>query len=231
MKSIGILGGMAPASTLEYYKILFQTAEGKGWGKKYPEIIIFSINFEEFYSLISEGKTDEVISLLAGKIEALENAGADFALLASNTPHRFFSELDQRVSIPLLNIAEATAGEARKKNCHKAALLGTQFTMEGKFYQEYFEKNDMEIVTPRLREREFINDSIFDELVRGSMNEDTKKNILGIVKKLDDREKIDAVILGCTELPLVFNEENLGIPVLNSTKIHASAAFEYAIAD
>lgn len=229
MKSIGILGGMAPASTLKYYQILFRLAENKGWGKKYPEIIIFSINFQEFYELISKDKEKEIISLLSDKVEKLQKAGADFALLASNTPHRFIKELEASSSIPLLNIAEATAERAETRGFEKVALLGTKYTMEGDFYQESFHERNMEIVTPRISDREFINQIIFEELVKGELDEEKKDEVIRTVEDLEERESIDAVVLGCTELPIVFDSDNLGLPALNSTRIHAEAAFEYAL--
>lgn len=231
MKKIGILGGMAPESTAEYYRILISLTKERGWGKRYPVIIVYSLNFEKFYKLLSNGKNAEVVSLLSDGINSLEKAGADFALMASNTPHMFFDEVEKNSSIPLLSIVEATAKEAKNGNYKKIGLLGTNFTMEGEFYEDVFKERDIELVVPPKDERDFIDRVIFSELTSGKYQEKTKNRLIRITEKMIRKKEIEAAALACTELPLILNRNDLEIPVLNTTKIHAKAALEYAMED
>ncbi|KXB06764.1 hypothetical protein AKJ51_02930 [candidate division MSBL1 archaeon SCGC-AAA382A20] len=228
MKNIGILGGMAPDSTVEYYRILISLTKKRGWGKKYPEIIIFSLNFKKFYEHLSARNNPKVISILSKRIDALERAGADFALLASNTPHIFFDEIDKNSQIPLLSIASATAEEAKRRDYKKVGLIGTNYTMNGNFYEKEFEKKSISLKTPNENEKKYVHNKIFKEIAEGKFIEETRKKLVQIVKRMKKKEEIDAVVLGCTELPLFLKKENLNLPILNTTKIHASAALNRA---
>ncbi|MFB6214314.1 MAG: aspartate/glutamate racemase family protein, partial [Candidatus Bipolaricaulia bacterium] len=176
----------------------------------------------------TEGKDDLVTYLLREKLASLEDAGADFALMASNTPHKYYEELEKDISIPLLSIVESTADVASKRGFNKVGLLGTEFTMTGKFYQKTFDKREIEIVVPEKNQQEYIHEKIMDELVEGKTLESTRKKLVEVTRDMKRRKGIEATILGCTELPLLLSEEETGFPVLNTTEIHVNAAYEMA---
>ena len=228
LKRIGILGGMAPESTREYYRILNNLAKEKDLDEGYPEIVIFSLNFEEFCKRMRSKDYSKVIQLLKDGIESLEGAGVDFVIIASNTPHMFFKEIQEHSKVPILSIAEATAEEASKNGYQKVGLLGTRITMEGEFYEEEFKQRNIRMVIPSENEMDYIDEKIFSELTEGEFFKQTKKNIIDIIERMEQDDDIDAVVLGCTELPLIITREDLDIPVLNTTELHARKALKYA---
>lgn len=229
MRTIGVLGGMAPESTAEYYRILISLSEERGWGKRYPEIVIYSLNFERFYNYLKAGKDAEVVSLLSDGINALERAGADFALMASNTPHMFFREVQENSSLSLLSIVDVTADEAERRGYAKIGLLGTNFTMRENFYRKGFENKDIRLFVPSEEEMNYIHDKIFKEIANGTFIEKTKKRLVQIVERMSKEDDIDAVVLGCTELPLLLDQDDVNLPTLNTTRIHARRALDYAV--
>ena len=228
MKTIGILGGLSPESSLEYYRQLITAAQKELPEGRYPEILIYSLNFEEFCKPMTEGKDEIVLNLLEEKISALKKAGADFALMASNTPHVFYDQLKRKLSFPLLSIVEATAEVADKMKVDKVGLLGTNFTMTGGFYETTFSQRDIAVVVPDKTDRDYVHKKIMSEMVNGKFLEETKSELTGIIRKLTNERNIEAIILGCTELPMILSEKEAGIPVLDTTKIHVDAAFDLA---
>jgi len=229
MKKIGILGGLGPESTIEYYRIITSLCREKGMGHNYPVIIIYSVNFQEINNLLVKGNLSEYADKLAEAIESLKSAGADFALIAANTPHLVFEKIKSKSSIPLISIVEETAKAANKKGIRKVGLLGTKFTMERDFYPAVFSKYGIQIVVPEEKERSYIQEKIMEELVDGVIKEETRRGFIKIIENLIAKENIEGVILGCTEIPLLISQEMLSIPVLNTTMIHAEAALNYAI--
>lgn len=229
MKKIGILGGMSPEASLEYYRLFISRAKEREREGKYPELIIYNLNFEDFCKPLSEGKDGQVVNLLRDKLVSLEKAGADLALMASNTPHMYYEELKKEVSIPLLSIVESTADVASVKGFERVGLLGTQFTMTGDFYRRTFEKRGMEILVPEKSEQEYVHEKIMTELVNGKILEDTKRKLVAITREMRRSKGIEATILGCTELPLILSEQETGFPVLNTTEIHVDAAYNLAV--
>ncbi|MFW6005873.1 MAG: aspartate/glutamate racemase family protein [Candidatus Bipolaricaulota bacterium] len=229
MKKIGILGGMSPEASLEYYRLFISRAKEREREGRYPELIIYNLNFEDFCKPVSEGKDDQVISLLRGKLAALEDAGADFALMASNTPHTYYEKLKEDISIPLLSIVESTADVASDKGFDRLGLLGTEFTMTGNFYQKTFEKRGMEIVVPEKNNQKLVHKKIMNELVNGQILEGTRRKLGAITREMRRSKGIEATILGCTELPLILSEQETGFPVLNTTEIHVEAAYDMAV--
>lgn len=228
MKKIGILGGMSPEASLEYYHLFISLAKEREPEGRYPELMIYSLNFEDFCKPASEGKDNQVISLLRRKLAALEDAGADFALMASNTPHMYYEKLKKDISIPLLSIVESTADVASEKGFDRVGLLGTEFTMTGDFYQKTFEKRGMEIVVPEKNDQKLVHEKIMNELVNGQILDPTREKLVDIANKMRRTKGVEAIILGCTELPLILSEEETGFPVLNTTKIHVKAAYNMA---
>jgi aspartate racemase len=230
MERIGILGGMAPESTVEYYRIIIEASHERGWQKRYPQTYINSLNFEEFYDPISNGDDERVLEVLGGGVEDLARAGADFALLASNTPHKYFEEVEADASIPMLSIVDATGDAALDRGLDRVGLLGTLFTMEGEFYPKGFEERGLELATPTASEREWVHEKIFSELTNGKFTDETKAGLIEAVEGMQERDDIDAVALACTELPLILDESDLDVPILNTTELHARAAFDRATA-
>lgn len=225
MKNIGIVGGIAPESTVEYYRIITSLCRQQGMGRRYPVIIIYSLNFDEFIRLVESGDLPEVVNLLSKAINSLSNAGADFALMASNTPHIVFNEVANRSPIPLLSIVEETGRAARELGFSRVGLFGTRFTMQAEFYRDILStKYNLSVVTPEKADQEYIHHKIMTELVNGAIVEKTRQEMSRIARVMADKEGIEAMILGCTELPLILSEETAGLPVLDTTRIHAEAA-------
>ena len=229
MRKIGILGGMAPASTAEYYRIITTLCRERGIGYRYPVIIIYSLDFQEFISLVESGKWTEVTNLLCGAIESLSHASADFAIMASNTPHMVFKEVVTRSPIPLLSIVEETGRVAKNSALTKLGLLGTKFTMQADFYSSVLSsKYGISVVTPKEAAHDYIHRKIMTEPVNTRVVEETRQEILRIVRMMVDKEGIEALILGCTELPLILSEKHIGIPILDTARIHAEAALDFS---
>jgi aspartate racemase len=231
MKKIGILGGMAPESTLEFYRQLTLLARENLPGGRYPTIIIYSLNMEEFRKPLNSGNYPEAISLLAEGIGSLSRAGAEFAIIASNTPHMFFGELVDNSPIPLLSIVDEAAKEAERRGFTRVGLYGTRFTMEGNFYRKEFEKYGISVVIPRDEDRTYIHEKAMGELAYGKIVESTRKRLVEMSQKMVREEGIQAMILGSTELPLILSEKALGIPALDTTGIIVRAAFDYSHQD
>jgi aspartate racemase len=229
MQTIGILGGMAPESTVEYYRQLIQASHEEGWEKRYPRTIIYSLNFEEFYNPLEEGNDDRVMDVLQDGITSLDRAGADFALLASNTPHKYLRRLEETSPIPLVSIVTATAEAARSKNYKRIGVLGTLFTTTGTFYSAGFENYDLTIANPTAEEKQWMHEKIFTELTNGVQKPETKQELIRIVERMAEDENLDAVALACTELPLLLDDDDLPVPTLNTTALHARYAFDTAI--
>jgi aspartate racemase len=229
MKKIGIIGGIGPESTIDYYKLIigaFHENKG-GWG--YPEIIIYSANLSGLMSILEAGDWENLIGWLLEKVAALHRAGAEFAVIGSNTPHIVFDQVSARSPIPLLSIIEETRKNAHKRGLKKLGLLGTKFTMESDFFKKPFGDNGMTIVVPEKEEQELIHHRLFSEIELGIIKDSTRNELLSIVKNMIDRHSIDGLILGCTELPLILDKDEYGIPFLNTTAIHAESIVNYCL--
>jgi aspartate racemase len=229
MKTIGILGGLGPESTVEYYKGIIRAFQSEEYGC--PEIIIHSTSLSEFWEIIEYGQHDELILWLVEKIESLYDAGADFGVIASNTPHIVFDEVNLKSPMPLLSIVEQTCKKATNMDLKKCGLFGTGFTMRSSFYQDYFGKRGISIVVPDGNDRKFLDDKIFSELATGIIKDQTRTQLLHIAKKMIDAESIDSLILACTELPLILSNGEYGIPFLSTTAIHVESIVEFCLSE
>jgi aspartate racemase len=228
MKRIGIIGGLGPESTAEYYKEIINAFKNESNDLNYPEIIINSINMSQFLGLMKLKKYNEVTALLLEKIEALKLAGAEFVAISANTPHLLFDQLQELSTIPLLSIVEATCEEAVQQGLKRTGLFGTGFTMNASFYSYVFTKQGIEVVIPDKKDRELINNKLFDEIEVGTFNDSTRNQLIAIIEKMVHEQQIDALILGCTELPLILRDNYYaGIPMLDTTKIHVNAIVNY----
>lgn len=231
MKTIGILGGLGPESTSDYYREIISAFNTKYTELAYPEIIIYSVNINELMQFVKISAWGKLTEWLLGKIQCIHNAGAEFAVIASNTPHIVFDELQALSPIPLLSIVEQTSKKAQKMGLKNLGLLGTKLTMESDFYMKPFIQKGMSVVVPTENEQKLIHHRLFSEIELGIFKDSTRNELLDIAKRMVDQDKIDSLILGCTELPLILTKNEFGIPFLNTTAIHCESIIEYCIAD
>jgi aspartate racemase len=219
MKTVGIVGGIAPDSTIEYYRQII--ALYRKHSPDNPEIIINSINLQRMIRLIEANELAAMADYLSSAIEKLASAGADFALLASNTPHLVFDELRARSPLPLISIVEEACAEAERLGLRRIGLFGTRFTMNARFYPEVFARAGISLSVPNESEQDYIHAHYMVELVNGIFLPETKERLLRIVDRMKERSGVEGIILGGTELPLVLRQdEHNGIPFLDTTKIH-----------
>jgi len=228
MKTIGLLGGMSWESTLEYYKIINELVSKKLGGLHSAKCLLYSFDFEEVAEKQGAGKWDELGEMLGNAAGNLEKAGADFVLICTNTMHKVAEEVRKKISIPLISIIDVTAEEIKKKGLRKVGLLGTLFTMEDGFYSEQFTKHGIETVIPKREEREFIHNVIFNELCKGIFKDESKKKFLEIINGLI-KKGAEGIVLGCTEIPLLIKQEEVEVPVFDTTEIHSRKAVELAL--
>lgn len=221
MKTAGIVGGTGPESTIEYYRLIVASYREQQRDGSYPSIVINSIDMKKMLDLIGAGKLAEVTNYLSGEVQRLNRAGADFAVLAANTPHLVFDELNRQSPIPLISIIEVTCRAAKAQGLKRVGLFGTRFTMRGRFYADVLAREGLTVVTPAPDEQDYIHDKYMGELVDGIVLPETRAGLLAIVEALKAREGIDGLILGGTELPLILREADaVGIPFLDTTRLH-----------
>lgn len=223
---IGMVGGIGPESTVDYYKRLIELFQKDINHGNYPEIIISSINMTSMLQLVADRKWGELTAMLTDAVNSIQRAGADFAFIASNTPHVVFENVKRASPIPLISIVEAARMTAQKLGLKKVCLLGTLFTMQSSFYQTEFDGSGITITVPNEKEQQYIQQKLFSEIEQGIFLEGTRNGLLSIVERLIHEEAIDGVILGCTELPLILTRSEYGIPFLNTTEIHVSRIIE-----
>jgi aspartate racemase len=225
MKILGIIGGVGPESTIDYYKTLISIYRQKVTDGSYPPILINSINLQKMVDLITAKKLEEVADYLLTEIDKLKLAGADFGLISANTPHIVFDDIKEKSPIPLISIIEAACDEVKSLGVSKAGLLGTKFTMSSKIYDKVFEKNGIEILTPDSQDRELIHYKYMNELIKGNFTAETKKYFLNVVDHLINEHDIECLILGGTELPLLLRDKFYrGIRLIDTTLVHVEAA-------
>ncbi|WP_441002966.1 aspartate/glutamate racemase family protein [Pseudocolwellia agarivorans] len=231
MKTIGMLGGMSWESTASYYKTINQGVKQKLGGLSSAEVCLYSVNFEEIEKLQHAGQWDETALILSKAAQSVEAGGADFLIICTNTMHKVAEQIQGNISIPLLHIADATAAKLVKNGITKAGLLGTRFTMEQDFYKDRLtERFGIEVVVPSSNDQTIVHNVIYDELCRGVINPDSKELYLTIVKNLFE-QGAQAVILGCTEIALLINQNDTSVPLYDTTEIHAEAAVNLALSD
>src|ERR1700730_463988 len=236
MKTVGIIGGIGPESTIEYYRLIIAAYREQQSGASvppvndraqdpgdtsYPSIVINSVDLSKLLRWIRANELDAFTDYLAGEIERLTRAGVDFGLLASNTPHLVFDQLRRRSPIPLISIVESTRDAALALGLKRVGLFGTRFTMKGSFYPEVFSRSGITIVVPEEDEQAYIHQTYMKELLNNIFLPETRQSLLAIVDRMKARDNIEALILGGTELPLILQDaEHNGIPFLDTTRIH-----------
>ena len=225
MKKIGLVGGISWTSTLDYYKFINEGVNKKLGGLNFAECIIYSLNFGDVY----KQSWDNAYNLLLNACESLKKSGADGIALCANTAHLYADRLEAATKLPIINIVTETAKTINKTAFKKIGLLGTKFTMEMDFYKNKFDAFGLEILIPQQEEtRDYIQFTLREELGIGFINPKTKQKYKDIVSKLVDNGA-ECIVLGCTEIPLLINQNDFEIPVFDTTKIHAEAIINFMV--
>lgn len=220
MKVIGIVGGLGPESTVDYYQRIIGAFVKRRPAATYPELVIYSANSDELFALVDRKDWDGLTAMLLAKLRALAAAGAEFGAISANTPHVVFDRLAAASPIPLLSIVEATREAARTAGLKRLGLLGTRLTMSSDFYAVAFGKSGMEIVVPTDEEQGLIHHRLMTEIELGIFKASTRDELYAIARRLRRDHAIDGLILGCTELPLIMTEPMDGLPLLDTSEIH-----------
>ncbi|MDR7870445.1 MAG: aspartate/glutamate racemase family protein [Tissierellaceae bacterium] len=229
MKTIGLIGGMSWESSLVYYRIINEAIKSKLGGLHSAKCLMYSVDFNEIELLQSQNKWNELADIMVDIGHTLKRGGADFIIICTNTMHKVAKDIESRVGINVLHIAEVTGEEIVNKGLKKVALLGTKYTMEQDFYKKVLEqKFNIEVVIPVEDDRNIIHEIIFDELCKGITNESSKDVYLKIIDNLI-LCGVEGVVLGCTEIPLLIKQEDVKVPIFDTTTIHAISAVEYAL--
>lgn len=224
-RTIGILGGISPASTLEYYRSIISMYYERAHDYYYPEIVIKSLDFGRYTDLEDEGRFDEYVSYISDTIEAIAAAGAEFAIMAANSAHSAFDRVQANSPIPIISIVDAAARQATRLGLRKVLLTGIKYTMGGDFYQKGFAKAGIEVIVPSENHQDEINRIIFEELALEKFEDASRRWFLGMTGEY----KVDGIILGCTELPLLVGMPPAGRPFLDTLHLHVAEAIEYCL--
>ena len=231
MKTIGLIGGMSWESSIEYYRIINETAKAKLGGLHSAKSLMVTVDFAEIEKLQHEDRWDEAGQILAKCAQDLERGGADFIVLCTNTMHKLADQITANVKIPFLHIADATAEKIIAAGMKKIGLLGTRFTMEHDFYKGRLIQNfGLEVLTPNESDREIVHRVIYDELVQGKVLDASRVEYSRIMESLA-AQGVEGIILGCTEIELLVKQEDSSVPLFPTTSIHAIAAVEKALAE
>jgi aspartate racemase len=232
MKVLGIIGGTGPESTIEYYRRLIASYRAGSAEGRAPSLLINSIDSKKLVDLVTANELTQMADYLAAEVERLARAGAELALIAANTPHLVFDEVQGRSPIPMLSIVVATRDAAAAAGLRRLALFGTRFTMQAAFFPENFKGRQIAIVVPNEAEQTYVHDKYMGELFAGIILPETRERLLEIVQAIKERENVDGLILGGTELSLILREPTAaGLPVLDTTQIHVEAAVEWLLQD
>lgn len=230
MKTIGLIGGMSWESSIEYYRIINQTVRHRLGGLHSAKSVMVSLDFAEIEALQQQGQWQHAAQLMIAAAQSVQNGGADFVILCTNTMHKLADEVQKHIRIPLLHIADATAQRIKAQDLKKVGLLGTQFTMEEGFYKDRLtQSHGLEVIIPTRQEREIVHRVIYDELCLGQIKQASKDEYLRIMDHLVQRGA-QGLILGCTEISLLVGQADCPIALFDTTQIHAVAAVEYALA-
>ena len=225
MKTLGIIGGLGPESTIDYYQKIIALYRERTRNGSYPEFIVASVNLRKGLDFMDANDLAGMADYLLQGIGKLVRAGADFGLISANTPHIVFDDVASKSPIPLISIVEATCAAAKTRNLKRLALFGTAYTMQGTFYAKVFSREGIELLVPEPNDQDYIHDKYMNELVPGKFLSETRSGLLAIVDRMKAKSDIDGVILAGTELPLILRDPaHNRIPFLNTTKIHVEAA-------
>ncbi len=228
MKTIGLIGGMSWESTVTYYKVINETIKRELGGLHSAKILLYSVDFDEIEKYQASGEWDKSADVLSDAAERLERAGADFIIICTNTMHKVVPQMKERIGIPIVHIAEATADKLKEHGITTVGLLGTKYTMTQDFYKDKLIEAGIRVIIPDDNDVETVNAVIYDELCLGNIIPASKDKYLEIIRKLEDAGA-QGVILGCTEIGLLVNQKDVELPVFDTTLIHAEKAALTAI--
>jgi aspartate racemase len=232
MRTLGIIGGTGPETTIEYYRRLIAVYRERSPEGRAPSLVINSIDSKKLVDLVTANELTQMADYLAAEVERLARAGAGLALIAANTPHLVFDAVQSRSPIPMLSIVTATCEAVATAGLRRLALFGTRFTMQAAFFPEIFKSRQIVIVVPNEAEQAYIHDKYMSELFAGIILPETRERLLEIVQAMKEREGVDGLILGGTELSLILREPKAaGLPVLDTTQIHVEAAAAWLLQD
>lgn len=223
MKTIGLIGGMSWESTVTYYQIINETIKKELGGLHSGKILLYSVDFDEIEKCQAEGDWDKSAKILSEVAIKLEKAGADYIVICTNTMHKVAPQIQSQISIPIIHIAEATCDKLKENSIKKVALLGTKYTMTQDFYKSKLEEGGISVIIPDEQDVEIVNNVIYNELCLGKVLDTSKKKYIEIIEKLS-KKGAEGVILGCTEIGLLINQNDTLLPVFDTTKIHAEKA-------
>ncbi len=228
MKTIGLIGGMSWESTVEYYQIINKEVKKRLGGLHSAKCLLYSVDFEEIERYQVEGDWEKAGICLGDVASSLEKAGADFIVICTNTMHKVVDYMEEKISVPILHIADATANQIKKSNISTIGLLGTKYTMEQDFYKTRIKSNDIAVLIPDKEDREFINKVIYEELCLGKIQQSSRDYFKKAIKRLIDKGA-EGIILGCTEIGLLVKQEDSEVPIFDTTKIHAIESVHHAL--
>ncbi|MBS4192782.1 aspartate/glutamate racemase family protein [Bacillus sp. FJAT-49705] len=228
MKTIGLIGGMSWESSVEYYRIINEEVKKRLGGLHSAKCLLYSVDFEEIERYQAVGAWDKAGELLGNVALSLEKGGAEFIVICTNTMHKVIENIKEKINIPILHIAEATANQIKKSNITTVGLLGTKYTMEQDFYKSRIESNGIQVLVPSHTEREMVNKVIYEELCLGNIQQSARDYYKKVIKRLVENGA-EGIILGCTEIGLLVKQEDSEVPLFDTTVIHAIEAVNKAI--
>ena len=228
MKTIGLIGGMSWESTAEYYRIINEAVHERCGGFHSAKCILYSVDFEEIEYHQRSGNWNQAGEILHMAAQSLEKAGADFIIISTNTMHKMFDDIGRNIQIPMVHIADATAAAVQSRKIRKVGLLGTQYTMEQDFYKLRLRQNGIEVIVPPEKDRELVNQVIYQELCLGKVLSASKQEYLRIIHELEI-QGAQGIILGCTEIGILIKQADTDVPLFDTTYIHAQQAVRYAL--
>jgi len=225
VKLIGMIGGIGPESTIDYYRLFIATYQERKPDGSYPSLLINSIDMTKMLNLVSANDLATLTVYLLQEIRRVAQAGATLGLLASNTPHIVFEDLQRVSPIPLISIVETTCQAAISQQLKRVGIFGTRFTMQGSFYQKVFERERIALVVPEIADQEYIHTVYMTELVKGVFREEARERFVAIARRLREQQGIEGLILGGTELPLLLRDASgIDMPLLDTARLHVERA-------
>lgn len=229
MNTIGLIGGMSWESSVEYYRIINEEVKKRLGGLHSAKCLLYSVDFEVIEHYQAEGEWEKAGRLLGDVAQSLEKGGADFIVICTNTMHKVVGYMEEKINVPILHIADATADQIIDSNIQRVGLLGTKYTMEQDFYKSRIESKGINVIVPNQAEREMINKIIYEELCLGDIRQTSRDYYKKVIKSLVD-SGAEGIILGCTEIGLLVKQEDSEVPLFDTTVIHAIASVDKALA-
>jgi len=230
MKTLGLVGGTGWVSSVDYYRLINQGINKALGGHEAARCILYSLNFADIVNCNKRNDTEGIYALVKDATVKVIQGGAEGIVLCANTLHKYADRLQKEIEVPIIHIAEATAREINDKHLSTVGLLGTQYTMEEDFYTSILEASNIRTIVPEIEDRKFIHATIFDELLKELFEEKSKRRLLDIMKKLQ-LQGAEGIVLGCTEIPLIIQDDDFDLPLFNTTLIHARAAVDFALGE